>query len=212
VAQRAGIDLALEHHHVLHRVPEVDPAPVVELGLVGRVQAQIRLGAGELQQEPHLLLADADDPVLATHRPVRQPVTQPAGRDPEHGHVLGREAGLLAELAVHGFQRRLVGVHPALRELPAVAAHAPGPEHPAIRVPEHAAHVGAITVRIDHDADSRLHCFRLCHALAALTSGSRSRPGRIDWKPQAVENCGFAAPQWPARGRPTGRPRFSMAM
>src|SRR3546814_5034558 len=59
VAQRAAIDAALEGHHVLQRVPEVHPAPEVELGLVGGVQAQVAFGAGELQQEPHLLLADA---------------------------------------------------------------------------------------------------------------------------------------------------------
>src|SRR5690606_39446217 len=33
VPQRAGVDAALEGHHVLHRIPEVHPAPVVELGL-----------------------------------------------------------------------------------------------------------------------------------------------------------------------------------
>src|SRR3546814_7033787 len=50
VAQRAAIDAALEGHHVLQRVPEVHPAPEVELGLVGGVQAQVAFGAGELQQ------------------------------------------------------------------------------------------------------------------------------------------------------------------
>src|SRR3546814_15064940 len=45
VAQRAAIDAALEGHHVLQRVPEVHPAPEVELGLVGGVQAQVAFGA-----------------------------------------------------------------------------------------------------------------------------------------------------------------------
>src|SRR3546814_2179992 len=54
----------------------------VELGLVGGVQAQVAVGAGELQQEPDLLLADAHQPVVAADGPVRQAVAQP--RSEEH--------------------------------------------------------------------------------------------------------------------------------
>ena len=60
MVQGTGIDPALEGDHVVQRVPEIDPAPVVELGLLGQVQAQVGFLAGDLQQEPDLLLADAD--------------------------------------------------------------------------------------------------------------------------------------------------------
>src|SRR3546814_11570041 len=72
MAQRAAIDAALEGHHVLQRVPEVHPAPEVELGLVGGVQAQVACGAGELQQEPHLFLADAHQIVVELGRASRR--------------------------------------------------------------------------------------------------------------------------------------------
>src|SRR5690606_31921005 len=78
VAQCAGIDPALERHHVFHRVPEVDPAPVVELRLGGQVQAQVAFLPGELQQVPDLLLADAHHLVVAPDGVARQPVAQPA--------------------------------------------------------------------------------------------------------------------------------------
>src|SRR3546814_18142343 len=61
----------------------------------------------------------------------------------------------LLQLAVHRLQRRLVGVHPALRELPAVTPDAPRPEDTAIGMHQHDTDVGPVTVRIDHDADSR---------------------------------------------------------
>src|SRR3546814_14357447 len=100
----------------------------VELGLVGGVQAQFAVGAGELQQEPDLLLADAHQPVVAADGPVRQAVAQPARGHPQHGHVVRPQAGFLLQLAVHRLQRRLVGVHPALRELPAATPDTPRPD------------------------------------------------------------------------------------
>src|SRR5690606_25437771 len=62
VPQRAAVDAALEGDHVVERIPEIHPAPVVEFGLLAGVEAQVALGAGELQQEPDLLLADAHQP------------------------------------------------------------------------------------------------------------------------------------------------------
>src|SRR6185437_11864585 len=44
--------------------------------------------------------------------------------------------------------------HAALRELPAVALHAPRPEHLATRVQQHDAHIQAIAVHVDHGPDS----------------------------------------------------------
>ena len=151
VVQGADIDLALEGHHVLDRIPEIDPAPAVELGFLGQVQAQVAFLAVHPQQEPDLLLADAGRPRAPPHAARRQPITQPARRRPKHFDVLGIQPGLFPQLPVHGLQRGFIGVHAALRKLPAVPVDPAGPEQLTIRAHEHDAHVGAITVRIDHD-------------------------------------------------------------
>ncbi|KAG0731184.1 hypothetical protein G6F23_015559 [Rhizopus arrhizus] len=52
---------------------------MVELGRVGVVQLHMGFVAGQAQQEPDLLLADADLPLVAADGPRRQLVAQPAG-------------------------------------------------------------------------------------------------------------------------------------
>ena len=93
VPEGAGVDAALEIHHVVHRIPEVHPAPEVEFRLLGEVQLEVVFFARELQQVPDLLLADADQPVSAAHRTLRQAITKPARGHAEDGHVLGEQAG-----------------------------------------------------------------------------------------------------------------------
>src|SRR5205085_14537 len=86
---------------VLAGVPEIHPAPGVELGLFGQVQAQLRFLAVHLQQEPHLLLADARRPARAApDAAVRQPVAQPARRRAEHFDMRGVQPGFLAQLVL----------------------------------------------------------------------------------------------------------------
>src|SRR5690606_20331627 len=107
--------------------------------------------------------------------------------------------GFLVQLAVHGLQRRLVGVHPALRELPTVAAHASGPEYPAVGVHQHDPDVGPVSVRIDHDTDSKNILLptlpRPARAdkrrPAALTS--RPLPWKIEGSPRRASR---RRPQW----------------
>src|SRR5690606_22481943 len=124
-----------------------------------------------------LLLADAHQPVLPAHGPRRQLVAQPAGRDPQHVHVVRAQPGLLPQLAVHGLERGLVAVHPALRELPAVAPHPAGPEDAAVGVHQHDAHVGAVAVRIDHDADSNGSTLPRVTATDSATGGTERQAG-----------------------------------
>lgn len=68
--------------------------------------------------------------------------------------MLGQQPGFFAQLAVHGFNGSLVGVHATLRELPTVPAHTSCPEHLTVLPHQHDANVWPETVRIDHDADS----------------------------------------------------------
>src|SRR5690606_12738573 len=122
----------------------------------------------------------------------RQPVTQPARRGAQHLDVVRLQAGLLAQLAIHRLDWRLVGIHPALRELPAVTMHPPRPEQAAVGMHQHDAYIGSITVRIDHDADSEL-----------TVTDSATRPGirqatapgavRIDKRIGGAQNPRLAA-------------------
>ncbi|KAG1253455.1 hypothetical protein G6F65_017461 [Rhizopus arrhizus] len=127
---------------------------MVEIGRVGVVQLHMGFVAGQAQQEPDLLLADADLPLVAADGPRRQLVAQPAGCRAEHFHMLRQQAGLFLQFTIHGLDRRLVGIHATLRELPAVPAHTSCPEHLTILPHQHDADVRSIAVRIDHDADS----------------------------------------------------------
>ena len=47
MAQRARVNAALEDDHVLDRIPEIDPTPLVELGAVGMVQGDVGFVPGQ---------------------------------------------------------------------------------------------------------------------------------------------------------------------
>src|SRR5690606_22947768 len=122
---------------------------------------------------------------------------RPAWRRAQDLDVRRQQAGLLAQLAEHRLDRRLVAVHPALRELPAVAAYPPCPEHASVAVHQHDAHVGAIAVRIDHDAD--LEGFDVPWDITVPTvprapcADKRAAP-EIDDDGRPMDNCRFPAP------------------
>ena len=90
MAQRLLVDASLEIHDMRGRIPEIHPAPEVELGLFVRVQAQVAFLAQEAQQEPDLLLADAYLPFVAPDGPARKPIAQPARRRPPPIYRLSR--------------------------------------------------------------------------------------------------------------------------
>src|SRR5690606_6060097 len=103
--------------------------------------------------------------------------------------VVRPQAGFLLQLAVHRLQRRLVGVHPALRELPAVTPDAPCPEDTAIGMHQHNTDAGAIPVRIDHEADSR---FTAPDSAMPLPGRQATGP-RIDYARAHGNNSRFRA-------------------
>src|SRR3546814_12902514 len=84
----------------------------------------------------------------------------------------------LLQLAVHRLQRRLVGVHPALRELPAVTPDTPRPEDTAIGMHQHDTDVGPVTVRIDRNTYSRF----------TLPDSDKPTPGRPRSQGRSVGN------------------------
>src|SRR5690606_25797735 len=65
LAERANVDEPLEVDDLLDRTPVVDPATAVEFRLVGQIEAQALRIAMQLQQEPALLLPDAERGLLS---------------------------------------------------------------------------------------------------------------------------------------------------
>src|SRR6185437_1352158 len=102
------------------------------------------------QQKPYLLLTDAGRMPAAPYIARRQAITQPAVGRAQHLDLSRAQAGFFLQLAVHRLVGCLVGVHAALRELPAVALHPPRPEHLAARIQQHDAHIQAVAVHVAH--------------------------------------------------------------
>src|SRR5690606_34910365 len=97
-----------------------------------------------------------------------------------------------------------VGVHPALRELPAIAPHAPRPEDATVRMHQDDADVGPVTVRIDHDADSKF----TATDSATPVADRQAMAKRIDGGAPRGNNSRFRAAGLPCGPR---RPRGPMA-
>src|SRR5690606_37081770 len=118
LAECADVHLPLEIDDLLDRPPVIDPAIAVELGLLGHIEPEPLRGRDELQQEPALLLADAERPALPADIALRQPVPQPALRHADQLDVARLEPDLLAQLPKHRGLRALLGADAALRKLP----------------------------------------------------------------------------------------------
>jgi len=146
--QRAGVDTTLEVNDVVDGAPEVNPAPAIELGLVGAIQADALVVTQEPQHEPALFLADTQRRAASTDVTVGQAVAQPvlgAAKDFDVGRV---EAHLFVKLAEHGLLRTFVRVHASLRKLPTLVAYASREQQLALTVGQYNADVGAIAFRI----------------------------------------------------------------
>lgn len=121
---------------------------MIEFRVVHRVQANRRVVDLQLQQEPHLLLADAARIGALALVARRQPVTQPATGAPHDRHVVGPETDFLMQFPVKRFFRGFPEVDPALRELPSAVAKTPRPQHLTVVARDYHAHVRAETLRV----------------------------------------------------------------
>ena len=148
--QRAAIDPFLEIDDMIDRIPVVDPFPLIELGRAAGIEPQAFLARGQAQQEPFLLLPDAHRLAVTPHHAARQLVAQPAVGGAENPDIAGLEPDFLPQLAVHRLLCVLARIDAALRKLPGILPHAPGPEHGAIGVAQDNADIGAISIRINH--------------------------------------------------------------
>src|SRR5258708_16454566 len=143
--QRAHVDSPLEIHHLAHRRPIISPAPAIEFGLVGQVEAQFRFLAGELQQIPALLLADA----AVAHILAGQTVAQPALRRSQHLDILALQTYFFLELAIQRVLHRLAAIDAALGELPTAPTDASTQKYFPRAASENDADIGAESVLVD---------------------------------------------------------------
>ena len=115
------IDRALERHHKVRQIFELDPAPGIELALIPglRFKVDLALLALEARREPKLLLpAIAPFPCHADHL-AGQIVVQPVARPPNDAR--GSNSGLFIQLAECRLLFIFARIDAALRHLPPIA-------------------------------------------------------------------------------------------
>ena len=105
------------------------PAPLVEFGLIGLAKVELHIGALQSQQEPPLLLSNADRALIAANVTGGKPVPQPAGGTSDKFDVGTRHSDLLVELAQRGLLELLSETHTALGKLPTATAGAAAEKH-----------------------------------------------------------------------------------
>src|SRR6185436_20515587 len=94
LVQRLHVDRSLEIDDLLDGAPVVDPAAAVELGLGRQIETHAVRVRRELQQEPALLLADAERRPLTANVAIGQAIARPAFRGSDELDVRWRETDL----------------------------------------------------------------------------------------------------------------------
>ena len=123
---------------------------MIELRLLARVDLHVVFIAEQAQQEPPLLLTDADRARPAPDVSTGKAVTQPVARLSHELDMFVRQPELLLELAIQGVDRGFVRPDTALRELPGVLADSARPQHATRIVVDDDSDVGSESVFVDH--------------------------------------------------------------
>ena len=132
------------------------------------IKAKIVDFARQPQQEPTLLLTDAQRSLMASHQIVGKSIGQPICREASDANVRSRQADFFFELPKQGHLRFLATLDTSLRELPAAVTDAPPQKNTAVAMHQQNADVGAKTVCVDE----------ICHA-SSITPRERQAQGRI---------------------------------
>ena len=134
--QRSRVDTALEIDHLVDRAPELNPANAIELGFLAAIESHPVFARPEPQQEPALLLANAQRPGVPANKFVGKTITQPVPGYAEHLDVLGLETDFFTQLPVHGLLRVFTLEDATLWKLPAFRTHAPAQQQLVLGVHE----------------------------------------------------------------------------
>src|SRR5664279_4418904 len=183
LGERHLVDVALELDHEVERDPVVVPAPRVELRMVGGAQVHVAVAAGELEQEPDLLLAAIVAACVASDEVRRHLVAQPVARSRHDSNMVRGQPHLFVELAEHRLLGRLAVIDAPLRELPGMGSYPFAPEHLVLRVEQDDADVGSEPITVDHNQPRFLALIGLLHRhdafqTLALPVGRRFLPPR----------------------------------
>ena len=118
LVQRTAIHMTLEENDFADRMPVIDPAIPVELGLGRGIETHTGFVGDELQHEPLLFLADAQRLTVATDIPLGQPVTQPVTRAAYDFDMLRTQTDFLFQLSIECCLGVLAATDAPLGKLP----------------------------------------------------------------------------------------------
>src|SRR5882724_6365456 len=99
LSQRLRVHGPLEVDDLAHRLPPARPAPLIEFRFVGAVEREAGVFSLQPQQEPPLLLADADRVAIAADEFLGKAIANPLARATDQLHVRAGEADLFVQLA-----------------------------------------------------------------------------------------------------------------
>jgi hypothetical protein len=119
--------------------------------MVGGAQVHVAVAAGQLQQEPDLLLALVVAARVAPDEVRRHLIAQPVAGPRDDAHVVLRQPHLLVELAEHRLLRRFAVVDAPLRELPRMGPYPFAPEDLVPMVEQDDADVGSEPITVEHN-------------------------------------------------------------
>lgn len=140
--QSTRVDTTFEVNHLVNGAPEWHPAHAVKLGLIGAIEPQTILVADQSQDEPALLLADAQRRAVLADEAVGESIAEPVACNAENIDIARLKPDLLVKLAKHCLFSGLALEHTALRELPAFRTHTPAEQQLVVGVREDDADIG----------------------------------------------------------------------
>ena len=107
------------------------------------IELHCRLTRRQAQQEPTLLLANADRLLPAPDVALWQAVAKPLPGFSKHLHMVWLQTHLLVQLPIHGLFGGLAAMNATLRELPGIkTTDTTTPQHPALFAGDDNTHVG----------------------------------------------------------------------
>lgn|GEM_PF-5193969 len=126
------------------------PAPGIELGMVRRPEANIRISTYHSEQEPYLLLSAVYASGIPAYKTIRHVITEPVFGSSQYLYVFRPQSNLLAQLAIHRLYGSLSVLDATLRKLPRMLPNTFRPENLISVVDEDNTDIGAIAITVKH--------------------------------------------------------------
>lgn len=124
----------------------MNPAPVVEFGLIALVETEIVFVAKQAQEIPALFLADAEWLAIAANISFGETIAEPSLGTTQDLNLMRPQSHLLLQLAEQRILRGLVIVYAALGKLPGILTYTTPPKEFALTIAEDYADIEPETV------------------------------------------------------------------